>query len=149
MFNIVVYDACQAYFTRKETGMTHQQRVNRAYLVELGGSLAVYMVLLFAAIRFGRPMPDGAAKALALVSPMVGFVLMLWAIVRHLARIDEYMRMRLLENVALAAGVTAGLTFTYGFLETAGLPRLSMFTVWVVLCGSVGVVQLGRKLLNK
>lgn len=129
--------------------MTHQQRINRAYLMELGGALAVYMVLLFAAIRFGRPMPEGAARSLVLVSPMVGFVLMLWTIGRHFNRIDEYMRLRLLENIAIAAGITAGLTFTYGFLETAGLPRISMFTVWVVLCGSTGVVQLLRKVLNR
>lgn len=129
--------------------MTHQQRINRAYLMELFGSLAVYVVLLFAAIYFGRPMPEGTARSLVLVSPMVGFVLMLWTIARHFNRIDEYMRLRLLENIAIAAGITAGLTFTYGFLETAGLPRVSMFTVWVVLCGSTGVVQLLRKVLNR
>ena len=129
--------------------MSHQQRIHRAYLIELGGSLAVYMALLFAAIHFGRPMPEGAARSLVMVSPMIGFVLMLWTIGRHFGRIDEYLRMRLLENIAIAAGITAGVTFTYGFLETAGLPRLSMFTVWVVLCGSVGVVQLVRKTLNR
>jgi hypothetical protein len=129
--------------------MTHQQRINKAYFVELGGSLAVYIVLLFAAIHFGRPMPEGAARSLVLVSPMIGFVLMLWTIARHFNRIDEYMRMQLLENIAIAAGITAGLTFTYGFLETAGLPRVSMFTVWMVLCGSTGLVQLMRKVFNR
>jgi hypothetical protein len=129
--------------------MTHQQKINRMYLIELGGSLAVYMALLFAALHFGRPMADSTARALVLVSPMIGFVLMLWAIVRHFGRIDEYMRMRLLENISIAAGITAGVTFTYGFLETAGLPHLSMFTVWVVLCGSVGLVQCGRKVLGR
>jgi hypothetical protein len=119
------------------------------YLIELGGSLAVYMALLFAALHFGRPMADSTARSLVLVSPMIGFVLMLWAIVRHFGRIDEYMRMRLLENISIAAGITAGITFTYGFLETAGLPHLSMFTVWVVLCGSVGLVQCGRKVLGR
>jgi hypothetical protein len=69
--------------------------------------------------------------------------------VRHFGRIDEYRRMRLLENISIAAGITAGVTFTYGFLETAGLPHLSMFTVWVVLCGSVGLVQCGRKVLGR
>jgi hypothetical protein len=129
--------------------MTHQQRINRMYLIELGGSLAVYMALLFAAIYFGRPMAEGTARALVLVSPMIGFVLMLWTIARHFGRIDEYIRMRLLENIAIGAGITAGLTFTYGFLETAGLPHVSMFTVWVVLCGSVGLTQFVRKALGR
>ena len=129
--------------------MSHQERINRAYYLELGGSLAVYMALLFAAIHYGRAMPGGTARMLVLVSPMIGFVLMLWTIVRHFSRIDEYLRMRLLENIAVAAAITAGLTFTYGFLETAGMPKQSMFTVWVVLCGSTGVVQLVRKALGR
>ena len=55
----------------------------------------------------------------------------------------------LLESVALAAAITAGLTFTYGFLETAGFPRLSMFSVWCVLCGATVLVCALRRLLNR
>jgi hypothetical protein len=43
---------------------------------------------------------------------------------------DEFQRLRALESIAVAAAVTAGLTFTYGFLEGLGFPRLSMFWVW-------------------
>lgn len=127
----------------------HEKRVGKAYMRELMGSLALYMVLLFAAIHWGRPMEEGVARTLVLLSPMIGFGLALWAIARHFGRIDEYVRMRLLETIALAAAITAGLTFSYGFLETAGYPKLSMFTVWCVLCGSVGVVQLIRRLLDR
>ncbi|MET0983161.1 MAG: hypothetical protein ABWY02_13750 [Telluria sp.] len=84
-----------------------------------------------------------------LTTPMIGFGAAIRAIARHLWREDEYMRQRLMENIALAAAITAGLTFTYGFLELAGFPRLSMFTVWCVLCGTFGLVQLGRKLLAR
>ena len=127
----------------------HEKRVTRAYLRELLSALALYTLLLAAAIHYGRPMPEGALRTLVLVSPMIGFGAAIWAIARHLARIDEYQRRRILENVALAAALTAGLTFTYGFLETAGFPRLSMFTVWCVLCGAAGLVGLARKLLDK
>ncbi|GAB3376549.1 hypothetical protein [Massilia agri] len=127
----------------------HEKRVGKAYLRELVSSIALYMVLLVAAIRWGRPMEEGALRTLVLLSPMIGFFAALWVIARHFGRIDEYQRMRMLENVALAAALTAGLTFSYGFLETAGYPRLSMFTVWCVLCGSVGVVGILRKLLDR
>lgn len=127
----------------------HEKRVTRTYLRELFSALALYTLLLAAAIHYGRPMPEGALRTLVLVSPMIGFGAAIRAIARHLARIDEYQRRRILENVALAAALTAGLTFTYGFLETAGFPRLSMFTVWCVLCGAVGLVGLARKLLDK
>ena len=127
----------------------HEQRVAKLYFRELGASLVLYTVLLVAAIRFGRPMEAGPARTLVLLSPMLGFALGLWAIARHLARVDEYIRKFLLESVALAAAITAGLSFTYGFLETAGFPRLSMFTVWCVLCGATGLVCGVRRLLNR
>jgi hypothetical protein len=127
----------------------HEKRIMKTYLRELFGSIALYTLLLVLAIRFGRPMPEGVLRTAVLVSPMIGFGLAIWAIARHLRRADEYIRQWLLESVALAAAITAGLTFTYGFLETAGFPRLSMFTVWCVLCGSAAVVVLVRKLLDR
>ena len=45
---------------------------------------------------------------------------------------DEYQRATYLETFAIGAAVTAGVTFTFGFLENAGFPRLSMFTVRVL-----------------
>ena len=38
-----------------------------------------------------------------------------------------------LEALALAFVGTALLTFTYGFLETTGFPKLSMFFVWPLM----------------
>ncbi|THC46901.1 hypothetical protein C2862_01145 [Massilia sp. Mn16-1_5] len=116
---------------------------------ELIASIALYTIILMAAIRFGRPMEPGVLRTVVLLTPMIGFAAALWAIVRQIQRADEYIRMRLLENVALGAAITAGLTFTYGFLETAGYPKLSMFTVWCVLCLSVAAVQLIRKVLDR
>lgn len=129
--------------------MRHEKRVTRTYHRELIGAIALYTLLLVAAIRYGRPLEDGILRTLVLVSPMIGFGAAIWAIVRHLARVDEFIRKQLTENVALAAAITAGLTFTYGFLETAGYPKLSMFTVWCVLCGTFGMVQVIRKLTGK
>lgn len=128
---------------------THEKRVGNLYLRELGVALLLYTVLLVAAIRFGRPLEEGVLRTLVLLSPMIGFGLMLRAIARHLNRVDEYLRMFLLESFALAAGITAGLSFTYGFLETAGYPQLSMFTVWMVLCGATTLVCLVRSLRNR
>jgi hypothetical protein len=49
-------------------------------------------------------------------------------------RLDEFLRLRSLEGLAIAAAVTAALSFSYGFLEGAGFPKLSMFWVWPVMC---------------
>ena len=127
----------------------HEQKVAKLYLRELMSALGLYIVLLVAAITFGRPMAPGVLRTAFLLSPMIGFGAAIWAIVRQVQRVDEFMRMRLLENISLGAAITAGLTFSYGFLETAGFPKLSMFTVWCVLCGSVVVVQLVRKVRDR
>lgn len=127
----------------------HEKRVGNTYLRELGGALLAYAVLLVLSIRFGRPMEEGVLRTIVLLSPMIGFCLGLWAIARHLGRLDEYVRRVLLESVALAAALTAGLTFTYGFLETAGYPKLSMFSVWMVLCGCTGLVTAVRSALRR
>jgi hypothetical protein len=122
----------------------YEKKVMRPYQREMAMSLVLYIALLFASIRFGRPMAEGMARTLVLASPMAGFALMLAALTRHVLRIDEYLRLRQLENFALAAAITAGLTFTYGFLETAGYPRLSMFAVWPVMAAAWGVVNCVR-----
>lgn len=127
----------------------HEKRVARAYYVELMTALVVYTVLLFAAIHYGRTMQEGWLRTLVLVTPMIGFGMMIRTVARHVARIDEYQRIRLLENIAIAAAITMAGTFTYGFLETAGFPKVSMFWVWMGMGASTGAVTLIRKVLDK
>ena len=124
----------------------YEKRIKNAYFREMLGAGLLYGLLLVLAIRVGRPMEEGAARTLLLVSPMIGFCLMLWAIARHIGRVDEYVRKLVLESVSLGAGITAGLSFTYGFLENAGYPRLSMFSVWLVLCGATMLACMLRRL---
>jgi hypothetical protein len=129
--------------------MGHEKKVKRAYHRELALAFLVYAVLLVCANRFGRPMAEGTLRTVILVTPMIGFGLAIWAIARHVKRIDEYKRQIFLETFAIAAATTAALTFTYGFLETAGYPRISMFSVWPVLGASWGLVCLIRYLLKR
>jgi hypothetical protein len=124
----------------------HEKRVARAYRADLWTAIAVYVVLLVASIRYGRPMDAGLLRTVVLLSPMIGFALMIRAGARHVARIDEYQRMRLLESLALAFAITAAVTFSYGFLETAGFPKMSMFSVWMVMCASWGVANVALAL---
>ena len=112
---------------------------------ELFAALAIYSGLLTASIYCSHVMDAGWLKLAILLSPMIGFFLMIWAVARQMARMDEYLRKILLENIAIGAAVTAGVTFTYGFLELAGYPHLSMFSVWMILGGSVGLITIGRK----
>ena len=106
---------------------------NRRYAIELTGAMALYAGLLFASVAIiGHEQPQGI-KVLVALLPMLGVALAMLAIARHLRASDEYVRKLSLEGLAVAAGVTAGLTLTWGFLEGAGFPRLSMMVVWPVM----------------
>jgi hypothetical protein len=131
-----------------ERGLKEKRDVS-VYRRELFSAVAVYMVLLFGAIRLARPMPEGLGRTLLLVSPIIGFFLMIAAIVRHVSRIDEYQRLRILESFSIAMAMTGAVTFTYGFLETAGFPKISMFSVWVIMGSSWGLVCGVRALLER
>ena len=127
----------------------HEHKIGKIYVREFVGALGIYAVMLVASIMYGRGLEEGLTRTLVLTSPMVGFFLAIWAVARQLKRVDEYMRQFLLENIAIAAGVTAAVTFTYGFLENAGYPRLSMFAVWVLMGSVWGLAGGVRTLLNR
>lgn len=116
----------------------------KLYQFELGGAFAVYALILVVSIKIGQNMPDGIERTLVVLSPMFGFFLAIWAITRFMQRMDEYQRQFTLESIAIATGVTMGATFTYGFLEGIGYPRLSMFVVWGVMCIAFMAVQMIR-----
>jgi hypothetical protein len=127
----------------------HEDKIIRRYYHELGGAMFLYALVLTASIVVGEPMPEGVGRTLLLVSPMGPFLLATWAVARQIRRSDEYCRLQVLEAIAIAAAVTAGWTFTYGFLENAGFPRLSMFTVWPVMGAVWFVVAMVRWWSNR
>ena len=110
-----------------------EKEAQRLYHRELWLGLGAYIALLVVAGRLAPVVPEGWPRSLVAASPMLGFGVALWAIVRQFRRMDEYVRRVQAEHLAVAAAVTAGWTFTYGFLENAGFPRLSMFWVWPVM----------------
>ena len=107
---------------------------SKQYVKELVTTLVVYGVLLVGSIELlthvdiGRPWRD-----LIALSPMLPAAATTWIVLRELRRMDELQRRIQLEALGFSFAGTAILTFSYGFLEGLGYPRLSMFTVWPIL----------------
>ena len=118
----------------------HQKAKVSHYVLELTGAMVLYGIVLSAAIRVAPGLPADGLKLIVCVSPMLPIGLAIWAMARHFRRVDEYLKLVILENLAFAAAVTAGASLTYGFLENAGLPKISMFVVWPVMGAVWGVV---------
>jgi hypothetical protein len=115
-----------------DINMSHKAKMSR-YFLELMGAMVLYAAAVAATVRVTSGIQPAALKALVCIVPMLPVALAIWAIARHLSRIDEYLRLSILQDIAIAAAATAGASLTYGFLENAGLPKLSMFVVWPVM----------------
>lgn len=112
----------------------------RRYVIELMSTIIVYGLVLVGvnlAARHGM-VPAGWETPVALL-PMLPCLATAFVILRHIRRVDEFQRKIQFEAVAFAFTLTALLTFTYGFLEGQGFPRLSMFAVWPLMGGLWGV----------
>jgi hypothetical protein len=130
--------------------MTMLERdAKKKYFLEMGAVLALYVVTLVGSIRLGGSMMPGTARTLLVLTPVIPVLLTVWVIARQFGRMDEFVRLRTLEAFSVAGAITAGLTFTYGFLEGAGFPRVSMFWVWGIMGFSWGTVSCWRSLSRR
>ena len=126
-----------------------EREAKRRYFIELGIAMVLYVAVLSVSLKVGGPMPESTLRTLLLLAPIVPIGLAIWVIARAFRRMDEFVRLQSLESIAIAAAVTAGWTLTYGFLENAGLPRLSMFWVWTVMGSVWGVVAIVKGLTGR
>ena len=127
----------------------HTRKIWFRYIAEMSAAFLLYIAVLVVSIEVGRPMHEGIGRTLLLVSPTLPFLLIVWAVVRQFRRMDEYGRLILLESIAMAFGVTAGWVVTYGFMENAGYPRLSMFSVWMVMMSAWAVIFIARTIAGR
>ena len=100
---------------------------HRRYVIQLGLAMICYGIVLIISLKLIPSVTRGWLQVLVAIAPVVPVIFVLASIVRLLSRIDEMQRRIHLEAMALAAGITALLALTCGFLENAGMPRLSGF----------------------
>jgi uncharacterized membrane protein len=125
--------------------MTPERRYTRDLLLWIG----LYAVLLVGSeLAFGRvAIPSVLRIPLALVPMIAGFGLIA-TVLRRWRTMDELERRMQSEALAFSVGLTAMLTFSYGFLELhADAPVLSYFWVWPILAAGwiIGLVIVRRR----
>ena len=126
-----------------------EKQANKLYYRELFTAIGVYIFILFGSNYIADTMPDNLWRNLLIASPVLPALLAIWAIIRHFQRIDEYLRIWTLENMGMASAVTAAFALTYGFMESMGFPRLSMFMTWSLLMGSWAAIACLRSWLER
>mgnify|MGYP001803466340 CR=1 FL=1 len=105
----------------------------RAFLLLTGGLFAYAGMLLLSQKLFAGGIDGTVMRVLVSLSPMLPVVFICGVVVRNIRRLDEMQRKLQFEAIVMAFAATALITFGYGFLEGAGLPKLSMFVVWPLM----------------
>ncbi|MGE7371255.1 hypothetical protein ACQKKX_19645 [Neorhizobium sp. NPDC001467] len=104
------------------------------FFVEFGVSMGAYMAVLIASILLvAAGTVTGIWATVVSLLPMLPALGVAVAVMRQLRASDELQQRIQLEALSLAFAGTALMTFSYGFLENVGFPKLSMFYVWPLM----------------
>ncbi len=119
------------------------------YYRDLGIWLGLYAILLTAStIAFRNGIVPVALRIPIALLPMIAGFGLLGGVLRRWRTMDELEQRIQSEALAFSVGLTALLTFSYGFLELhASAPVLSYFWVWPVLATGwiLGLVIVRRR----
>jgi hypothetical protein len=129
--------------------VTHTRKIFIRYFLEMLGGFVLFGMVLTFRDKVEPSMHTGLLRTLVVASPLVPFLVVVWAVVRQFRRLDEYGRLMSLQSIAIAFGVTMGWAFAYGFLEDAGFPRFGMLSVWCVGMSTWAIVALVRGIASR
>ncbi|MCV6586130.1 MAG: hypothetical protein OIF47_11395 [Marinibacterium sp.] len=117
------------------------------YFLELTGAFLVYGLSLWASGQLASHIDTGGhAQIWPALIPLPSTLLVGWVMWRSVLKMDEMQLRQQLEAIGIAFALTGLLTFNYGFLESVGFPRLTMFWVWPVMCANWVLGQIAVKL---
>ena len=109
-------------------------KANRRYQIEVVVAMLIYLLLMLAIVPVLRTQPPLPERVTLAILPALPVVWVMWAVIKYLGRADELQRRVLIESLAIAAGVTAFLSLSYGFLEDmAGFPHVPLWWVFMVI----------------
>jgi hypothetical protein len=94
----------------------------------------IYILLVFASIQLLKQISNPSWRYLIAGLPLLPMIFAFRSFLHQLANMDELQQRIQLQAIGFAAGATAMLTMTYGLLENAGLPQLSMIYVFPLIC---------------
>lgn len=108
--------------------MAHQR-----FLIQFSIAMGAYVVAVVISSLLLANVHGSVLRTLSALLPILPMLAVATVVIRQIRHLDELARLIHLEGLAVAFVGTALITFSYGFLETAGFPRLSMFAVWSLM----------------
>lgn len=113
---------------------------SKRYIVEFGLAMIIaYPLVLVISIILLNQYPESSWRVPLALAPVVPPLFGLRAFLRFLGRMDELQRRIQFEAIGFSFGVTLVVAMTAGFLENAGLPRLSWIFVVPLMIALWGI----------
>lgn len=116
------------------------------YFRSFTAAMVAYAVLLFISIPLIGALTDSPLRFAAALLPVVPVLFALRAFLNFLRMSDEMIRSIHFEAFGFSLALTGIVTFSLGFLENAGFPRISLVWVFPMLIVFWGV---GRWLASR
>jgi hypothetical protein len=104
----------------------------RRYIRQMAGMTIAYLIVLFGAVTALKHVHTGPLHYVIALLPLIPVALLVPIFIGYLQNTDEFERRMQTESMAIAGGLTAMLSVTYGFLEVAGWPHPSAWWTWCV-----------------
>ena len=97
-------------------------------------AMSIYVAAILICVKVIKHTPEGPLHYVLALLPTLPVIWLMWSLYVFLTQADELQRRVHLEALALAAGATAFLSLTYGFLEEfAGLPHIAAWWTFVLI----------------
>lgn len=114
----------------------------KTYIRDFGLSMALYMAAVFGInmVPGVEEMPKWQAVLISLI-PMIPVLLSIRAVLAFYRSMDELHKQIMMEAVIIAFFLVGLGSFSYGFLEGVGFPRLDVIWVFPALIMTQGIAQ--------
>jgi len=108
---------------------------HRHHRVRVIVAMSIYVLLLLGSVYYIKHQhPTGPLLVTFALAPTLPVIWVMWSLYVYLTQADELQRRVHLTSLSMAAGVTAFLTLTYGFLEDfAGFPHIAAWWTFIVI----------------
>ncbi|ENX44655.1 hypothetical protein [Acinetobacter sp. NIPH 2100] len=102
-------------------------------LFELIAAIALYVVVLIGSLKILNVVDTQWLKVIISLLPMLPAVMIALVIIKQFKHFDELQQKIQLQALAISFVGTSLITFSYGFLENVGFPKLTMFIIWPMM----------------
>ncbi|WP_343621531.1 hypothetical protein [Acinetobacter proteolyticus] len=102
-------------------------------LLQLLIAITIYVVVLIGSLKALNLIDTQWLRIVISLTPMLPAFVIAFVIIQQFKRFDELQQKIQLQALGISFIGTSLITFSYGFLENVGFPKLTMFIIWPMM----------------